>query len=71
MGTVFYIHRLSKMIDEIVRDLGLTLAISDEKGDIKLTPHLDNIKAMAGSLGVRADVSQQANGAIAVVFSRK
>jgi hypothetical protein len=71
MGTVFYIHRLSKLIDEMVRDLGLTLTLSDEKSDVKLAPHIDNMRHLANGLGIKMDHAQQPNGVITVTFSRK
>jgi hypothetical protein len=71
MGTIFYVHRLSKMIDEIVKDLGLTLTLSDESGDVKLAPQLENMKQLAGSLGVKMLHQVQPNGSIVVTFTRK
>lgn len=71
MGTIFYIHRLSKLIDETVRDLGLTLTLSDETGDVKLAPHLENMKQLALGLGVKMSSSAQPNGVMTVIFSRK
>jgi hypothetical protein len=71
MGTVFYIHRLSKLIDEMVKDLGLTLTISDENADVKLASQIPNIQALAASLGVKAQPQQLPNGNVTVVFTRK
>jgi hypothetical protein len=71
MGTIFYIHRLSKLIDEIVKDLGLTLTLSDESGDVKLAPQLENIKQLASQLGVKVAHQVQSNGSLVVTFSRK
>ena len=71
MGTVFYIHRVSKLIDEMVRDLGLTLTLSDEKSDVKLAPHVENMRNLANSVGVRLDMSEQPNGVTVVTFRRK
>ncbi len=70
MGSVFYIHRVSKLIDEMVRDLGMAVTISDAKTTVKLGPHVENLKALATGLGVRIEVGQQA-GATVVVFSPK
>lgn len=69
MGSVFYIHRVSKLIDEMVRDLGLTLTLSDERSPVKLGPHLDNMKNLAQGLGVRMDYGEQPNGTVVIVFS--
>jgi hypothetical protein len=71
MGTIFYVHRLSKMIDEIVKDLGLTLTLSDEAGDVKLAPQLENMKQLAASIGVKMLHQVQPNGSLVVTFSRK
>ncbi|MBX9925772.1 MAG: hypothetical protein K2Y05_05395, partial [Hyphomicrobiaceae bacterium] len=70
MGSVFYIHRVSKLLDEMVRDLGLTVTLSDAKTDVKLAPQVENLKAMATALGVRVEVGQQGTATI-VVFSPK
>ena len=70
MGSVFYIHRVSKLLDEMVRDLGLTVTLSDAKTDVKLAPHVENLKAMGTALGVRVEVGQQGAATI-VVFSPK
>jgi hypothetical protein len=71
MGTIFYVHRLSKMIDEIVRELGLTLTLSDETGDVKLAPQLENMKQLAAVLGVKMRHQAQADGSLVVTFTRK
>ncbi len=70
MGSVFYIHRVSKLLDEMVRDLGLSVTLSDAKTDVKLAPHVENLKAMATGMGVRVEVGQQGTATV-VVFSPK
>lgn len=70
MGSVFYIHRVSKLIDEMVRDLGMSVTLSDARTDVKLAPHVENLKALATGLGVRIEVGQQGPATI-VVFSPK
>jgi hypothetical protein len=69
MGTVLYIHRMSKLIDEMVKELGLTLTLSDETSGIKLTDHLENMKQMALNLGVAMHHEAQPTGKIIVVFT--
>jgi hypothetical protein len=69
MGTIFYIHRLSKIIDEMVKDLGLTLTLTDDMApDVKLADHVQNIEQIARSLGVVVQHQVQANGRMIVVF---
>jgi hypothetical protein len=71
MGTILYVHRLSKMIDEVVKDMGLTLTLSDESGDVKLAPQLENIKQLANSLGVKMLHQVQPSGSLVITFTRK
>jgi hypothetical protein len=68
MGNIFYIHRLSKLIDEMVKDLGLTLTLADDMTDIKLSDHILNIEQLARSLGVVVQHQVQPNGKTIVVF---
>jgi hypothetical protein len=68
MGTILYIHRLSKLIDEMVKDLGLTVTISDEQTDVRLSDHIVNIEALGRNLGVVVHHQAQPNGKLIVVF---
>lgn len=68
MGNIFYIHRMSKLIDEMVKDLGLTLTLADDMTDIKLSDHLLNMEQLARSLGVVFQHQVQPNGKTIVVF---
>jgi hypothetical protein len=56
MSGVFYAHRLSKILDETVRDLGLTLTISDQGGRVELKTNIENYKMVAAQLGVTMKV---------------
>jgi hypothetical protein len=69
MGSVLYIHRLSKLIDEMVKELGLTVSLSDDLAkDVKLGDHIQNLDQLALSLGVSFQHQVQANGSTIIVF---
>jgi hypothetical protein len=67
MGTVLYIHRLSKVIDEMVKELGLTVTLSDDSAkDVKLSDHIQNMEQLAANLGVVHQI--QPNGKLIIGF---
>jgi hypothetical protein len=70
MARILYAHRFAKHLDEIVRDLGLTMTLSDGGADVDLAKNLDNVKVAATSLGL--DVKVETVGSeTRVTFKRK
>ncbi|MDX2308329.1 MAG: hypothetical protein NW216_08840 [Hyphomicrobium sp.] len=69
MGGVFYVHRFSKSLDEMVRELGMTLVISDRTSGVDLTPHVSTLQDLSKSLGIAMRVVQGDGGKIAIEFT--
>lgn len=69
MGNVFYIHRVSKIVDELVRQNSLVLTLHDGYADgLSLTDHLQALQQIASNLGVRFEHETQSDGATIVIF---
>lgn len=66
----FYVHRISKFIDELVLTAGLTVSISDEGVDPPFhQSQIDAAKSLCESMGVRM-VHETANGANVLTFRK-
>jgi hypothetical protein len=54
MSRVLYVHRISKMLEELVRDLGMTVVLSDRTTQINLGVYADTLVGIANDLGIKA-----------------
>jgi hypothetical protein len=70
MPRVVYVHRISKVLDEIVRDLGLTMTITDQNSDVDLAKSLDNVKVATEAIGLKIQIEPLPNGKSRITFSR-
>jgi hypothetical protein len=70
MSGLLYAHRVSKLLDELVGELGLTVTLSDERAAVSLAKSMDNIKLAADATGVALTVRAEAN-ATQVTFTKR
>lgn len=52
MGGILYVHRLAKILDETVRDLGLTVVLTDKTSSVDLSQNVEALKIVAQQLGI-------------------
>lgn len=69
MSGVLYAHRLSKILDETVRELGLTVTMSDQNGRVDLSTSIENYKLVATQLGITMQVQPAADHTV-IVFRK-
>ncbi|MEL6375030.1 MAG: hypothetical protein AAFR04_13810 [Pseudomonadota bacterium] len=55
----FYVHRLGKIIDELVLDAGLTVVLTDANSDVNLDEHRANIEQLAQSRNILAEFGSE------------
>lgn len=70
MAQPIYSHRIQNVLQHVVVELGLTLTLSDNGGDVSLAENQDMFRATAELVGV--DVSfAEANGVNIYTFHAK
>jgi hypothetical protein len=70
MSGLLYAHRVSKLLDELVSELGLTVTLSDERATVSLSKSMGNIKMAADQTGTELIV--RAEGEVTqVTFAKK
>jgi hypothetical protein len=70
MSRILYAHRLSKLLDETVIDLGLTVVLSDHNAQIDLAKNVDIIKMAIGSMDIDMKVQTTPEHTV-VQFTRR
>lgn len=68
MQPVMYSHRLKTVLQHTVRELGLTLSLSDEKTDLSLSENEAMIRETAALLGIQVHIEQSAEGTYVTFF---
>lgn len=67
----FYVHRISKLLDELVLTAGMTVSISDEGVEPCLqSAQIDAAKSLADAMGVEMS-HDNANGVNILRFRRR
>jgi hypothetical protein len=70
MSGVLYTHRLSKLLDETVRELGLTVTLSDQTSTVKLAKSIEHLKMITAQLGIEMKI-QPGVDFTSIQFSKK
>jgi hypothetical protein len=70
MSRILYAHRLSKVLDEMVIDLGLTVVLSDQNAEVDLAKSIESIKMAIGGMDIEMKVQSNAGHTI-VQFYKK
>jgi hypothetical protein len=71
MPRILYAGRVAKVLDELVRDLGLTVTLDDQKAEVELGSSLENLKVAAGSMGIDVSVETLPTGKTRASFKRR
>ncbi len=67
----FYVHRISKLLDELVLTAGMTVSISDEGVEPPLQPQqIEAARSLAASMGVDM-VHENTGGANILSFKKR
>ena len=62
MNGILYSHRLKSALQQMVRDLGLTLILDDSRTDLSLTENEAMLRETATMLGLQIHVEQHDGG---------
>lgn len=62
MPPVMYSHRLKTVLQHTVRELGLTLSITDENTNLSLADNEAMIRETASLLGIKVQFERTENG---------
>lgn len=63
-----YSHRLKTVLQHTVRELGLTVSLSDEKTGLELSENEAMIRETAALLGIQVHFEQGAEGTFVTFF---
>ncbi len=61
MPPMMYSHRLKTVLQHTVRELGLTLSITDESTELSLAEHEPMIRETAQLLGIQIQIEKSDN----------
>jgi hypothetical protein len=68
MQNVMYSHRLKGVLQHTVRELGLTLSLTDENAGVSLTDKEAMIRETAMLLGIQLSFEQGPNGTVVTFY---
>ena len=68
MQPVMYSHRLKSVLQHTVRELGLTVSLTDENATVSLAENEAMIRETAGMLGIQLSVEHGENGTYMTFF---
>jgi hypothetical protein len=68
MQNVMYSHRLKGVLQHTVRELGLTVSLTDENADVSLAYNEAMIRETAALLGIQLSIEHGANGTFITFF---
>lgn len=67
MAPTLYSHRLKSVLQQTVRELGLTLVLDDDRSELSLADYEAMISETTQLLGIKVDV-QTAEGRTTITF---
>lgn len=68
MQPVMYSHRLKTVLQHTVRELGLTVSLTDENASLSLADNEAMIRETVAMLGIQLSVEHGANGTFMTFF---
>lgn len=67
MARIVYAHRLQGLLRQVVVDLGLTLTLTDESGEISLRENEQMFRDVAASMSLQFGITEH-SGVTSVTF---